>query len=555
MSELVALAPKKLVLPFSVLSGKRKEPFTRDMEAAALFILAETERAKGGGLIMKQLEETIESIAKVCYPLWLVSWNETILIFDGLNRSNYALQYTCVPNVKTFIANLRRSAKTRETHLAFLRDHLNYFQISEPERDLLVDGLIKNAQFLGEFDVYRVEAVEVGSQNVQAGFLTHQVEESVIASEIQGLENLLVSFEEDVALLVRCMKFLNKATNHYMRMLRDKVKIVKDEFAVKIKQEEEMVAPKVDVIKDDYDSRITEVAKNFEKQRLPIQKEKVQLGQAKENVYERIDRCKLEARTHAQREDKVGEQKWKEKSDNLKKALSGIDNQLKQTDKALKDLEDRRSLEIFKLRDELEIRVKEARENLLELEASRDAKILIFKQEMEKLEKQTRSISDLVGEAVKLRESDIAHLGKLGIRKELGFEGNALCYVPFYVIRYTAEMKKRYLILPPSLVSTVGLATKLKGALGKAKIKQLLVPRFKVVSSLMDTIQLLAQQRAAFETELRELGEEYSLLAPETKGDEIRNGLLCLKNEGWLGEKEHDAVLQRLESIGRRNSA
>ena len=546
MSEPATPFVKQLVLPFAILSENRKEPFTTDIEAAALFCLAETERAKGGGIVMKQPEEKIAFITKVGYPLWLVPWNETVLVFDGLNRSSYALPYAGIPDVKPFMENLRRSSRTRETHLAFLRDHINYFQTSAAEKTLSIGGLIRNSEFLSELDTYRSEAMDPADQKLPAGLLTHILDESAISLELRDLENTHSSFQEDVGCLYRCMKFLNRATNHYIRVLRGKIKAVKDEFALRIKEEEERVAPRVELLRDDYDTRITDVARNFERQRLPIQKEKVKLERAKENAYERIEKYRLEAKTHAENDDRAGEQKWKEKSSKQKKELSEIEEHLKQTEKALKDLEERRSLEIFKYRDELEAKVKEARKTILELEASRDAKVLLYRQEMEKLEKQTKTISDLVGWNAKQRDANIAEFGKLGMRKELGFEGEALYYVPFCMVCYKTETKKRYLIVPPSFASSIGLTTKLKGVLGRARVKEILVPRFKVVSSLMDTLQLLAQQSAAFETEVRELGAKNNILNLESMGEEIKKGLGYLKNEGWLSEKEHEAMLQRL---------
>jgi hypothetical protein len=546
MSEPTTFAIKKYVLPFSVLSENRKDPFTVDLEAAAVFSLAELDRAKGGGLIMKQTEEKTEFIVKVGYPLWLFTGTKTVLVFDGFNRSNYTLPYIAVPDVKAFVDNLRRGSKTRETHLAFLRDNINYFQAVTAEKGLLVSALIKSPEFLEEFDSYRHEAKEAEYQDTSVGLLTPTIDESLISSEIHELDMLYSSFQEDVEGLCRCMKFLNRVTHHYVRELRGKARMVREEFDAKIREEEEHVAPKVDQLKDDYDIQMTDLAKNFERQRLPVQKEKVKLEKARDHALERIERYKLEAKTHAENGDSAGEQKWKEKGNQTKKEVSEIENQLKQTEKALKDLEERRSLEIFKLRDELEGKVKEARKNLLELEASRDAKVLILKQEMDKLEKQTKLISDQIGRTVKQREADIAQFEKLGVRKELGLEGNALHYVPFYVICYQAELRRRYLILPPSVANAIGFATKLKGVLGMARIKQLMVPRFKIITSLMDTIQVLIQQSAVFETEIKELGARTNLLTPSAARAEIEKGLAYLKNEGWLSEKEYDAIRQRL---------
>ena len=76
-------AVKRFILPFS--PGKSRELFRFDVEAAAVYAVSELERAKGGGLIVKQPEEKLLFIAKMGYPLWLFPSNETAYIFDGLN--------------------------------------------------------------------------------------------------------------------------------------------------------------------------------------------------------------------------------------------------------------------------------------------------------------------------------------------------------------------------------------------------------------------------------------------------------------------------------------
>ena len=108
------------------------------------------------------------------------------------------------------------------------------------------------------------------------------------------------------------------------------------------------------------------------------------------------------------------------------------------------------------------------------------------------------------------------------------------------------ESKKRYLFIPPSEANTIGLSTKLKSALGKAKIKQLLVPRFEVITSLMDTIQVLAQQNAVFETEMREMGERANMLRLVSMRESVRKGLAYIRQEGWISEKEHQELSQKI---------
>jgi chemotaxis protein histidine kinase CheA len=532
-------------LPFAVLSEHRTDPFTPDVEAAAVFSLAELDRAKGSGLIMKQPEEKITYIAKLSYPLWLFPWSELSLIFDGLNQNSSSLTYVTVPDVTAFLDNLRRGARTQETHMAFLSDNINYFQTPAAEKMFLMNGLIQEPQFQAEFDGYRREASKTSQENLMA-LLPPSLDEAVISSGIHELENLHSALNSRVENLYKCIKLLSKVTRQYVKELRNRVKNAEEDFDSKIKEEELAVAPRINQIKDEYDFQTTSLAKNFEKKRLPIEKEKKRLEKSREQAVSKLERGKLEAKTHAEKNQRAAEERWKEKNNKTKKELSEIENQLKQTEKNLKDLEEKRTIEIFKLHEEQETKVKEARQCLLELEASRDAKILIHTQEVETLEKQTREISDQINRTAKLLEANIAQFEKLGIKKEFGSYGSLMYYMPFYVVCYQRESNKRYIIIPPSVVSTVGIFTKLKGALGMSKIKRLLTPRFKTVASFLDSINVLALQDGIFETELNELGAKNNLLADAEVRKEIKVGLSCLKSEGWLSDKEFELIDQRI---------
>ena len=546
MSVGIALEPKKFIIPFCVPSESRREPFTPDLEAAAVFALSELDRGKGGGLIVKQPEEKTVFISNIGYPLWMYPWSEIALVFDGLNKENYTLPYAAVPDVEPFMENLKRGSKTRETHMAFLRDHINYFQDVSAQKRLTLNGLVGNPDFLGEFDSCRRQAARMDDTSANVALLAPAIDESAISSEVHEVDRLHSSFRKDVEDLNKCMRFLNKAAHHYVKELHCMARAVKEEFYLKIKVEEERVAPKVAELKDEHDARVTELTKHFDNQRLPIQKGIVKLEKAKGAALKRIEQYKEEAKKQAENDKPAVEKKWKEKIDETKKEIVKIEDQLKQTGDALKNLEERRGLETFKLKDELEAKVKEAMKNMLELEASRDARILIHKQEKERLEQKTKQIIEQINKAAKLREADVAQFAKLGIGRELGSDWNALFYVPFYVICYEAEQEKRYFILPPSAVTTIGLTAKLRGVLGRARIKELMSPRFKAMSSLNDTFYALIQQNAVFEAEINELGAKTNILNSSSSAAEIKQGLTSLKSEGWLSEKEYDAISQKV---------
>ncbi|MEM3696916.1 MAG: hypothetical protein QXQ94_05345 [Candidatus Bathyarchaeia archaeon] len=532
---------QKLILPFSVPSENRIEPFSSEMENGAIYCFAELERERGGGLILKKPEEKLVFLAEFGYPLWLLPWNDLSLIFDGLKTKAHTLTYKIVPDVRNFMENVQRSSKSIETYITFLSDSINYFQISASEKTMTIDALITEPNFLNEFSLYLLEA-KAETSPFEMVFLPPVIDETAILSAVQELGNLKSQFKEDVALLYNSMKLLNKTTRNFTKTLRGKIRTVKEEFNSEIEKQKEAIMPKVERINEEYDELITQLTRNFEKQLLSLQKEKVKYEKLREQTRAKIERCKMEAKTCAANKDGVGERKWKEKETESRKEFSEIEVKIEELEGKIKETEDNKSAETFRLRSEWEAKIKEAQKELLELEASRDAEIQLLIQEMEKLEKQTSAIIEQINKMAKMREMEISNFETLGIRQTR--VKSALIYIPFYVACYQFESKKRYVLFPPSIVNSVSFLAKIKGALGKTKVKQLLVPRFKAISSFLQQLPSLIGQDAVFEREISEAGEKADILKTNGMREKIKGGIEKLKAEGWFSEKEYEAFAE-----------
>lgn len=542
--ELLSQKTSKLVLPFSVLAENRAEPFMDEMEKASLYCFVELERQKGGGFILKKPEEEIAFLTKFSYPIWLVPWNRLNLIFDGLKNKNHPLNYRDIPEAKPFLENMQRSSRAMETYMAFLSDHLSYFQVPSEEKTMMVEALISEKAFLGEFDQYLSEAMEAEASSPKMVFLPSLIDETAIMATIQELEKLKSDFKTDLALLHESMKQLSRTTRSFVKAIRGEMRAIKEEFGEKIKKQEEVVAPKLKRINEEYDEQIVKLTKKFEAQLLPLQKEQVKLEKLKEQAIKKIERCNIEAKTCAANNDVVGERKWKEKANETKKELSEVERQIEAVEERIRAVEESKSLETFKLRSEWEARIKEAKRDLLELESSRDAKIQIHEEEIERLEGLTANIIQQINNVVKLREADLINIDKLGIQQK--YKTANLVYIPFYLACYQFETKKRYVVFPPSVANSMSFIAKLKGALGKAKVKQLLVPRFKAITPLLEGLPALIERDAAFAREIYEAGDKANLLKVASAREEIKNGLEKLKFEGWLSEKEYASFSQKL---------
>jgi hypothetical protein len=533
----------KLILPFAVPSESRTELFTKTMERAAIFCLAELERQRGTGFVLKRAPREFAFIAEVCYPFWLVPWGKASLVFDGLNVASYALPYHTVPNVEVFLSGVNRSSATREAYSAFLSDNLNYFKPSENQKEKPIDGLLTDPNLLQDFESYLSEAEQVKPPLSDIVLLAPTLDEPTIFSIKRELESLKTEFKKDTNSLYKGMKLLSTTTKEYIDAAHSEIKEVEGEFNEKIEKRKPAVMERVEKIRRRYDEQVTRVSKRFEKDLYGLAQERVKLERTKALLLSKIERCEADIETCVVNKDSAGEQRWKEELGQHKKELLKIERELKEAEERIKVPENAKKQEISRLKLECETRIDEAMWELREIEASRDAKIRICEQEMEKLEEQSSTIIGQMDKLAKLREATLDQFSELGIKQKRN--EYMLIHMPFYVVCYRVNSKKQYNVFPPSVANSMSFVVKVK-TLGRAKIKQLLVQRSKAITSLINKFPIIIEQNAVFEREINEAGAKANIIQKEDLRESVRNELEKLKEEGWLSEEEHKAFSQIL---------
>jgi len=530
------------ILPFSTLSENRRKPFTEKIEKAAIFCLAELERVKGGGLVLKQPPEKLTFIAQVCYPFWLVTLDKTGLLFDALCTTSQTWTYLRIPDIQVFLDNVKRSSKTRHAYMTFLSDNINYFQVASNEERKIIDGLIIGPEFLHDFIPYLSEVTPVKTSLSNMVTVSPTLDESSIASIIEGLQSLKSKFTHELNALYSSMKLLSAETENFMKAIRGEIRKVEDKLNTEIGKRRASIDKEVDEIRREYDERVTEHSKELEEELFSLQQEKIKLEKIKEQLTDEVERCGVEVKTSAISKDSASEHRWREEKSKLKKQLSETETELRELDKGIKEVKDEKNLKIFELKSERDAEIKEAMKDLVEIESSRDAKIRVYEEEMEKFEELTSSMIEQIDRLAKLREKSVDEFNRLGVPQKR--RKRALIYMPFYLVCYQSESGKRYVHFSPSIVSNVSLSARFKGAFGKAKIKQLLQPRSKKIVSLLNKFPLLMEQNAVFNREMTEACVKANLMRTKQSRESIKEGLEMLKEEGWFSEKECESLSQ-----------
>jgi DNA repair exonuclease SbcCD ATPase subunit len=383
---------------------------------------------------------------------------------------------------------------------------------------------------------YLNEATMTDAPVVDSVLISPTNDEAAVLSMIQELENLRSKFVGELKELNEIIKLLNLKTKEFLEMLRGEVKETEEKFSKPIEEAKASLEAKTSEINREYTEKITEISTKFEPETLALQKEIIILEKAKERLSAEIEHCNAEIKTATINKDDVTEQKWKEKKEKLKKELPEILTKTKALEEKIREIEENKKHAIFQLKSENDAKIKDASKELIEIESSRDAQTSIFQKEMEKLEELTSNIIKQIDQLAKMREANIAEFENLGIQQKR--MEPSLVHMPFYLIRYQSGPNRRYTFFTPSFVGSVGVGAKLRGAIGKVKIGQLLQPRSKRIISLLNKFAVLLEENIAFGREINEACLKANLLEAENLKQSIETGLNKLKEDGWLSEQE-----------------
>lgn len=528
---------KRLVLPFAVPARDREKAFAKRMERAAVLCLSEMERAKSSGFILRRKKpEKLVFISEICYPVSLVPWRGRSLLFDAIGVVTHELSHGALPDPKAFIDNAQGCTVTREAYSAFLSDNLNYFQSFTDTEEKTVEGLITSSDFIQDFFSYLPEAKASVKPIADKALLTAVIDEVMLSSFVQDLVSLRTTLKEEIENLLEAMKALSTFTRAHLRANNEESRVIRKEYGAKISLLRPSIMLKMRQTQKKRDRKITRATKKFDQQLHRLYRERIKLEKTMQNTTAKIERCEAEARSSKLKKDVTRELRWREDAKACRKKTSTLERMVKGADKKIETVNAAKKKRIFEIRSEHDVLSEKAMKPLRSLEASRDAEIRMKKQEKELLEDSTSTIIGQIDKLVQLKKTTLGSLDGMGIPQRR--RKYALTYIPIYLVCYQRESKRRYVIFPPSIASSMGIATKFRGVFRVAKIKSLLRPRSKAITSFLSHLLTLIEQNPVFEKELSDAGIQVNILRTMTSRESVKKGLEELSAEGWISEEE-----------------
>ncbi len=520
---------KQFILPFS---GPKKRD--AKVETAAVYALADYNRSRGGGLLIKQPSENVGFIAKIGYPLWLIPKNNFILTFDGLDESSYNIHYMETLSALEFMRNLQANQSPRDKYTAFLMGSTGYFLQLPKEQEFTLKGLLANIDFRVDFNSYVREATEL---TTEMPLLEPTLKLNTILSDLSEMDKIQTYLKADAEMLSKILEVMHKTTNQYISEILFEETASAEEVDAKIKAQEEFIKPQIAKLTREYKVKLKDLATGYDRDIETLDKLKKKNLKLTEKVEAEIRRYEREAKLQGQHGHEIYEQRWKDKAKETQKKHAELKKELKTIEDNIKKFSKEKGQTIYKTDLELEDKIKLMRQPIVELEEERKEKIVAFKEESERLFELEKTVVEAINKSIRQRETATAGFEGLGIG-DSQFTGPSLVYVPFYVICYEANSSRRYMCLSPSTVEEVDLSAKFKGAFGMSKIKDLFTPRFTSLSAIVCKVEGYSRVDSVIENQLYDLGTKNNLLKDDVFLGGIINGLSTLKEWGWLSERE-----------------
>jgi len=540
----LAKRSRKLILPFAVAGKDRFKPFTKDMEMAAIFYLAERDRKKGEGRVLKKPGETVVFIAETCYPIWLIPWSGRTLIFDGLEFTNPSIFYDVLPDVKAFDNDFQASSKSREAYGAALSQNASYFQNFAGKEGKTIEGLITNPNFMQDLMDYLQDAEEIRKGATTKAVLSPLLDESEVSASIDKLSELRDTVEEEIKTLSRNMKLLSKGTREQVKALHAEMRMTIKEFDKRIKKVKPKVMEKIKKIQERRDEEVTRISKKYGRKLRSLHQKRVRIERTLERLSSDIERIEADIKVARENKDEAGEFQLTQNLDKIKKKLPVLNKEIKEIDRNIKNVEDAKKIEVSRARTKPDDRVEEAMKALRDIEATKEARARLEQQELADLEEKTSSIIKQIDAMIKAKEAALNEIDSMGALERR--RKQAIVYLPVYFVCYETEVGKRYVVHPPSNVGSMGIRTKLKGVFGAGKMKSFLQSRSQAIATLLDRLVDLTQENPVFEKEIIEAGIKANILRTTALQVCIKKGLTELRDESWISENEFQILNERI---------
>jgi hypothetical protein len=234
--------------------------------------------------------------------------------------------------------------------------------------------------------------------------------------------------------------------------------------------------------------------------------------------------------------DESGLKRWKNEIANCKEETLSVNNRIIEVEMNKADIEQELNIQI----SHIEAKFIASEENVAltskKIQSNNEIKLDLFEKRINVLRENTSLLLENIKNLSNKRKESITILDNLGI--PIRKRNLVLVYIPFFLVCYRQEFKRRYIMFPPSFVHGMRGITKLKGVFKASKVTVVLDDRSESITRYLNLFLQLIGKNQIFEEKVFKAGEKVNILGTIKKKNNIVKGLKMLHKEGWLSDSD-----------------
>jgi hypothetical protein len=532
-----------LVLPFAVSAKNGGEVFTLNMEVAAVLLLAKARRRKLGFF---EADRKTVFVSKLHYPLWFVPWEDGSLVIDGLDVFSAIFKCPALPDVASFVEDVEQGMFDRKLFWASLEKHEKTFADFAGSVEVKVDALISDRELLSAVFEYVGEASSAQfGENVSVVLTPPKLDVYGAVERAKQFSRLHKQVQSEISSLEYVRSLLNEAVSLHEQMILKEIEFTREVYDGEIAKLKPAIEGKVDQLERERDAEIAKMnriveneVKAKERERGKRERELQRLELQKAVFVRRREMCR-------RRNDEVGLARWEHRIRVCENRIREVRRRINDLTEFIEEARRQNEAEVEKLRGSYQELIEKEKSRIISLETQRDEKIKSKQREMETLKHATAKIVNNIEELINREREREKELRRLAIPWRA--DDVSLVCLPFYLVGYQNGKETQLQIFPPVRVkSPKGIMKAFQKTLGftiSSRIRLFQQPMSKALERMLDfALKKARESDKAFSEALRQAAASANILAGRKFRETLIKGLEELKAEGWIGQKEVDAL-------------
>jgi len=535
-----------LILPYVVEDKARKKPFTFDMEISAILCLAEARRKKPG--ILNASSEKVSFISKLHYPIWIVPWKDSCLIVDGLQNFSYTFPYVKLPDVEPFTEEIKRSVADKEQFRSTLTEHAQTFE--KPElAPISLEAILAEENLLSILTAcFEQVSILNERRSEHVALVPPILNEKKALEKAEKAVELWRQIQFDIKGLRFAINVLNDETCFEEEMILREIEHVRELYEAKIAPLRPVVEKKIEKLFLDRDAKVAKLDKSVERKLAARLREKRRSRRELEKLERNLIEYKKRRKMSKRRGNDISVSKWEHRMKVYQNKLSETRGKLQSVSELIEQIQKQNEREVREVEAGYQLLIENERRKILDLEASQKLEVESRQRQIEEMRTEVSIIIEQILRLIELKKSEASTVKETTIPHRI--EKIALFCLPFYLVRYEAKQKVRYLLFPPVVAMDFkGIVKTLQKAIHRfslqSRIKLLLRSKSTALEKMLKEVLLeKIRNDKTLEKAVHELGVSNNVVHSSSFKEILTKGIEELKNEGWISRDEKEVILK-----------